>query len=201
MLHVAGLCEGNSPVTQRASNAEMFPFDDVIMNNTIFYHFVNHELSYNEKCVLRWNTVVHESSQCKYMCSHAQWVFWSCRKWQSNYNMSPIPTQLSWRKWNNVTEIFRLQYELQPPKYSFSMANVYGLVWCIFVNIISPPTRFGQYQNYRNGKRLKKNMHTDIWLFQSNVYQICLILLSTGKTCMICVPILSRSVYLTSCSK
>ena len=35
-LRVTGLCEGNSPVTgefpaQRASNAEMFPFDDVIM--------------------------------------------------------------------------------------------------------------------------------------------------------------------------
>ena len=36
-LHVTGLCAGNSPVTgefpaQRASNAEMFPFDDVIMS-------------------------------------------------------------------------------------------------------------------------------------------------------------------------
>ena len=35
-LRVTGLCEGNSPVTsefpaQRASNAENFPFDDVIM--------------------------------------------------------------------------------------------------------------------------------------------------------------------------
>ena len=35
-LRTTGLCEGNSPVTgefpsQRASNAEMFPFDDVIM--------------------------------------------------------------------------------------------------------------------------------------------------------------------------
>ena len=36
-LHITGLCAVNSPVTgelptQRASNAEMFPFDDVIMN-------------------------------------------------------------------------------------------------------------------------------------------------------------------------
>ena len=35
-LRVTGLCEGNSPVTgefpvQSASNAEIFPFDDVIM--------------------------------------------------------------------------------------------------------------------------------------------------------------------------
>ena len=35
-LRATGLCEGNSPVTgelpaQRASNAEIFPFDDVIM--------------------------------------------------------------------------------------------------------------------------------------------------------------------------
>ena len=35
-LRVTGLCEGNSPVTgefptQRASDAEMFPFDGVIM--------------------------------------------------------------------------------------------------------------------------------------------------------------------------
>ena len=39
-LCVAGLCEGNSPMTgefsaQRASNAEMFPFDDVIMWNRL----------------------------------------------------------------------------------------------------------------------------------------------------------------------
>ena len=37
-LRVSGLCERNSPVTgevpaQRASNAEMFPFDDVIMKS------------------------------------------------------------------------------------------------------------------------------------------------------------------------
>ena len=36
-LRITGLCVGNSAVTgefpaQRASNAEMFPFDDVIMN-------------------------------------------------------------------------------------------------------------------------------------------------------------------------
>ena len=39
-LRVTGLCEGNLPVTgkfpaQRASNAENFPFDDVIMPNYI----------------------------------------------------------------------------------------------------------------------------------------------------------------------
>ena len=38
-LRVTGLCEGNSPETgeipaQRASNAEMFPFDDVSMGTT-----------------------------------------------------------------------------------------------------------------------------------------------------------------------
>ena len=37
-LRVTGLCEGNSPVpdefpAQRASNAENFPFDDVIMRS------------------------------------------------------------------------------------------------------------------------------------------------------------------------
>ena len=37
-LPVTGLCEGNSTVTgefpaERASNAEMFPFDDVILEN------------------------------------------------------------------------------------------------------------------------------------------------------------------------
>ena len=37
-LRLTGLCEGNSPVTggfhaQRASNADMFPFDDVIMQS------------------------------------------------------------------------------------------------------------------------------------------------------------------------
>ena len=42
-LRVTGLCEGNSPVTgelptQRASNAEMFPFDDVIMMSEVNNH-------------------------------------------------------------------------------------------------------------------------------------------------------------------
>ena len=41
-LRVTGLCEGNSPVTgefptQKASNAEMFPFDDVIMYPPFFF--------------------------------------------------------------------------------------------------------------------------------------------------------------------
>ena len=41
---VTGLCAGNSPVTgefpaQRASNAEMFPFDDVIMMDTYMMTF------------------------------------------------------------------------------------------------------------------------------------------------------------------
>ena len=136
-----------------------------------------------------------------YMCSRAQWVFWSCRNWQSNYNMSLIPSPLSWRKWNNVTEIFRLQYELQTPKYSFSMANIYGLVWCIFVKIISPPTRFGQYRNYRNGKREKKICIPTFGCFKAMFTRYARYYYPLVKTCMICVPILSRSDYLTSCSK
>ena len=41
-LRVTGLCKGNSTVAdefpaQRASNAEMFPFDDVIANDGIFW--------------------------------------------------------------------------------------------------------------------------------------------------------------------
>ena len=40
-LRVTGLCEGNSPVTgefpsQRVSNAEIVPFDDVIMHDPDF---------------------------------------------------------------------------------------------------------------------------------------------------------------------
>ena len=71
-LRVAGLFGGEihrwhkGPVTRK-----MFPFDDVIMNNIISNHFVNHKLSYNEISVPRWKTAVHESSQCKYMCSRA----------------------------------------------------------------------------------------------------------------------------------
>ena len=42
-LRVTGFCKGNSPVTgkfpaQRASNAEIFPFDDVIMLNSTHSH-------------------------------------------------------------------------------------------------------------------------------------------------------------------
>ena len=41
-LRVSGLCAGNSPVTgefpaQRASDAEMFPFDDVIMRTNFCF--------------------------------------------------------------------------------------------------------------------------------------------------------------------
>ena len=41
-LRVTGLCAGNSPVTgeilaQMASNAEMFPFDDVIMTTSSWH--------------------------------------------------------------------------------------------------------------------------------------------------------------------
>ena len=41
-IRITGLCQGNSPVTgeipaQRASNAEMFSFDDVIMRNRYIY--------------------------------------------------------------------------------------------------------------------------------------------------------------------
>ena len=47
-LHITGLCEGNSPVTgkfqaQIASNAEKFPFDDVIMS-TKFFLMDDHDL-------------------------------------------------------------------------------------------------------------------------------------------------------------
>ena len=138
------------PVTRK-----IIPFDDVIMNHTIFHDLVN-QLSYNEKSVLRWNIAVHESSQWKYMCSRAiaHWALQSWRNWQSKYKMGLIPTSLPWRKWNNVTEIFHLLYVFQTPKFSISTANVYGLVWCIFVNIISPPTKFDQYQNYRNVREL-----------------------------------------------
>ena len=57
-LRVTGLCEGNSPVTgefptQRASNAEMFPFDDAIMKHRKrTYHLfldVLFVFSYNRK--------------------------------------------------------------------------------------------------------------------------------------------------------
>ena len=44
-LRVTGLCAGNSPVTgefpaQKACNAEMFPFDDVIMNEECYIYNV-----------------------------------------------------------------------------------------------------------------------------------------------------------------
>ena len=47
-LRVTGFCAGNSPVTgefpaQRASNAEMFPFDDVIIGDPVtFYRTLTH---------------------------------------------------------------------------------------------------------------------------------------------------------------
>ena len=40
-------------MTQRASNVEMFPFDDVIMNDAISNHFINQQLLCNENSVLR----------------------------------------------------------------------------------------------------------------------------------------------------
>ena len=57
---VTGFCEGNSPVngefpTQRASNAEMFPFDDVIMY--LFFTNINTWFS----CGVTWKNGKFES--------------------------------------------------------------------------------------------------------------------------------------------
>ena len=51
-LRVTGLCAGNSPVTgkfpaQRASNAEMFPFDHVIMYYSLFMWRIPPHVGYN----------------------------------------------------------------------------------------------------------------------------------------------------------
>ena len=48
-FHVTGLCAGNSPGTgefpaQMASNAEMFPFDDVIIMRVLSHHQVQFRL-------------------------------------------------------------------------------------------------------------------------------------------------------------
>ena len=47
-LRVTGICEGNSPVTgefpaQKANNAEMFPFDDVIMEDRNDMSYISHQ--------------------------------------------------------------------------------------------------------------------------------------------------------------
>ena len=57
-LRVTGLCEGNSPVTgellaQRASNAQMFPFDDVIMWCILKTWYIHYKNIYTIK--LRWS--------------------------------------------------------------------------------------------------------------------------------------------------
>ena len=68
-LRVAGLCDGNSPVTgefpiQRACNTEIFPFDDIIMQKlrdrqaTNVYHILNRLVSslysYTHKLLIIW---------------------------------------------------------------------------------------------------------------------------------------------------
>ena len=56
-LRITGLCEGNSQVTselraQRASKAEIFPFDDVIMFCCVLFMFV--VVNWSIFCVLVW---------------------------------------------------------------------------------------------------------------------------------------------------
>ena len=60
--NVTGLCEGNSPVTgefpaQRASNAEIFPFDDVIMK---YVHWNTYSQSFVVTYVDSTSTSVNE---------------------------------------------------------------------------------------------------------------------------------------------
>ena len=133
-LHVAGLCEGNSPVTQR-----------VILSITNYY--ITRKVCWGW-ILLRTNHL--NASTCAVVpflieCSGHGVIDNPITKWVWFHNTTFLAQQ-----WNNVTEIFHLQCEPQTSKYSISIPNIYGLVWCNFVNIISPPTRFGQYQNYHN---------------------------------------------------
>ena len=78
-LRVTGLCEGNSPVTgefpaQRTSNAEIFPFDDVIMDWVVarsqVQKFYLHRKCANSKKFLACLGIVHSCH--KY---HSHFIF------------------------------------------------------------------------------------------------------------------------------
>ena len=67
-LRFTGLCEGNSPVAgeftaQRASNAEMFPFDDVIM------------LCRDHSCygLGQWERVLHSNASSHWLSPYPEW--------------------------------------------------------------------------------------------------------------------------------
>ena len=69
-LRVTGLCEGNSPETgefptQRASNAEMFPFDDVIVFVSILVYAIS---SFVDRNVTKLTTNNLSKSFCVCCC-------------------------------------------------------------------------------------------------------------------------------------
>ena len=69
-LRVTGLCEGNSPVTgefpaKRASNAEMCPFDDVIMELSIIS--LNPTCDAKRQSIFMWYGLQLEPSISQYM--------------------------------------------------------------------------------------------------------------------------------------
>ena len=89
-LRVTGLCEGNSPVTgefpAQTSNAEMFPFDDVIMAWSIpsveRRQFVNR--------IPRMDRIYHQTSDivwAKWYCVH---VICSLKSWRHDMEIFSV---------------------------------------------------------------------------------------------------------------
>ena len=88
-LRVTGICEGNSPVTgefpaRRASNAEIFPFDDVIiewqrcqtyltLHNSVVVRFFNHQGSEQEQNHTLTTTIVNIKNRVTDNKQRSEW--------------------------------------------------------------------------------------------------------------------------------
>ena len=112
-LRVTGLCAGNSPVTgefpaQMASNAEMFPFDDVIMTTflVMFDHIWSSDYVFVDKMTL-YKMVDDISVSYKTFfdkISHLQWTTFKTKI-------------MFWRNWLRLCKVLKRQILAIPNRH------------------------------------------------------------------------------------
>ena len=143
-LRVTGLCEGNSPVTgefpaQRASNAEMFPFNDVNMSISccIGSSFERHQLYIHAK--LTTGTVLLIKLDC-YICHYMNQY---CRidnctyrnrlQWNLNQNTKGFfqIDELQNASCDMTTILFRPQFVKSTHFWICEQGSWKALKWCI----------------------------------------------------------------------
>ena len=99
-LRVTGFCEGNPPVTggfpsQKASNAEMFPLDDVIMATTVAVTKYSSRAGY---------PVQHACGEFLKISHQISWVFWFTFSYVANKKSLTRISEERWIATRNFTK-------------------------------------------------------------------------------------------------